>query len=702
VTASSGTETKVYAWDYLDHKSAAIPVTVAYDNIAPSAITATPAVTTTIYPTALTSLSTDSANKTTFWTTDATVGATRDFTMSATVAGSGIAKYDAVCSNTTYNATSVGSTLTLTVGYGYTITVSDYVTNTSGTYYLDLVVDSDEPGNLTLTASGGKTATGATQTSDTTSTKFFTKTSNGSITFSPSADATGSPVAGYNAAASTTGGSLTFTKILSVGETATLYAYDNLGHFTAGVPVEVVADTDAPTMTSITPPTGCSPTGAILASTTATILYTKDASIAFATISASDTGVSGIYGYSTNSTGSSPVPKGTDLTLAAGSSYKVYAVDNAGNPSTNYCYVTVTQDKTVPTFDTITATGTSPSIQVALPVADTGSGIQKVESSGGSGSWDSGTGKITITGLTSLIAYTVTATDNVGNQSYIKFMLKDETNPAVLLRVNGPTLWTSSGSAPVVYTKLGVIGDSMNGSFETTGITSFKIWSPSGSYSLNVQSSSPSKTIVINFKVTDGVLEAASLFGNPVIFDRLIDTDTVAEQDSLPVASALGNRDNALAGWRAVSPKVRATQLAERAAAKQAAEKTVGKERAEEAAKSAATMTPIEKLHALALVRAQTGLASSAVKADTASSVTKRATVDKPEVLENRSEAMKAVFLPLATKYLSAHGFIFDSAHNEDSSTNALPNRTGAEMGLLDSREPYCLQRRCKIVRVNG
>jgi hypothetical protein len=189
------------------------------------------------------------------------------------------------------------------------------------------------------------------------------------------------------------------------------------------------------------------------------------------------------------------------------------------------------------------------------------------------------------------------------------------------------------------------------------------------------------------------------IFGNPVIGTRLVNANAV-DDNALPVASALGNRDNALASWRAVSPKVRATQLTERAAAKQAAAKAEEKERAEASAKSAATVTPLEKLHAMALVRAQSGLAAPAVKAD--ASVAKPATVDKPEVLENRAEAMKAIFLPLATKYLSAHGVIFGDAQNGDSSTNALPSRVGAEMGLLDSREPSCLQRRFKVVGMNG
>jgi hypothetical protein len=76
--------------------------------------------------------------------------------------------------------------------------------------------------------------------------------------------------------------------------------------------------------------------------------------------------------------------------------------------------------------------------------------------------------------------------------------------------------------------------------------------------------------------------------------------------------------------------------------------------------------------------------------------------VDKSEVLENRVETMKAIFLPLATKYLSAHGIMFGDAQKGDSSTNALPSQSGTEMGLLDSREPFCLQRGFKVVGMNG
>jgi hypothetical protein len=603
------------------------------------------------------------------------------------------------------------------VGSVATVYAWDNAGNVSKGINVTVTQDSKHPA-VTVTSDGGRTSAGSLTASlaEGTATGSATFYTNGaSVSFGPaitdSESGIGTKAYYLDSDTGTTyADGISFS--VNAGSSKVLHVYDRLGN-ESDYTINVVSDTSPPTMTKLTSPAnglynyyGASTD---YTSATAAVVYTNGPSIAF-TPAASDSGGSGIYGYSLSSTGSSPIP--TLAAMTCGSTYTVYAVDNAGNVSSTGVAVIPTADTTVPTLSITTNVATTAASvnSVTISAGDTGSKLASIMATSGTVTptatvAGSSSVSATITNFTDSMACTITVKDNVGNISYVMCYAK-WSGYAITAQVNGPMLWTLTGNA---LGNMGFVGSggpsASNISKSATtedyaaGISDISGLTIGTTYYFNVSNGPVLISVPFKKASSTTVIAASMIFGNPVIGTRLVNANAV-DDNALPVASALGNRDNALASWRAVSPKVRATQLTERAAAKQAAAKAEEKERAEASAKSAATVTPLEKLHAMALVRAQSGLAAPAVKAD--ASVAKPATVDKPEVLENRAEAMKAIFLPLATKYLSAHGVIFGDAQNGDSSTNALPSRVGAEMGLLDSREPSCLQRRFKVVGMNG
>ena len=112
---------------------------------------------------------------------------------------------------------------------------------------------------------------------------------------------------------------LTFT----AGSTYTITGVDNVGNMTTLATVTVTQDTTPPSLSSLGAPTGSN----IYAN--GSTYYTTSTSLAFSP-TATDTG-SGVKGYNLDgSTTAASYP----LSLSAGSSHTIYAVDNVGNVAT--------------------------------------------------------------------------------------------------------------------------------------------------------------------------------------------------------------------------------------------------------------------------------------------------------------------------------------------------------------------------------
>ena len=128
------------------------------------------------------------------------------------------------------------------------------------------------------------------------------------------------------------------------GATKTIYvrATDAVGNVSDGLlSTTIVMDAIRPTT-----PTFVSQTGSPYQN--GGTYYYKTGGVTF-TATSTDTGGTGVVGYTTDSAGLSPVPAATVTLTASGS---IYAVDNVGNVSSSGLGLTVVQDNTPPTIST--------------------------------------------------------------------------------------------------------------------------------------------------------------------------------------------------------------------------------------------------------------------------------------------------------------------------------------------------------------
>ena len=295
---SSGT---VYAVDNVGNVSAGLPVTVTQDNTTPTLNSLGAPTGTGIY-----------ASGSTYYTT----GTSLSFSPVATAGPSGTKGY-----NLDGGSTAAAYPLYLSPGSNQSIYAVNNVGTVAAIATVTVTQDSTPPATPSVSGSTSPYVDGGT---------YFYKA--GGVTFTPASSDAGSSLAGYSASSS--GASPTST--LTLTSSGTIYAVDNVGNVSTGLPVTVTQDNTTPAFDSLGAPTG---TGIYASGST---YYTTGTSLSFSPVATA--GPSGIKGYNLNG-GSTAAAY--PLSLAAGSSHTIYAVNNVGTVAA-IATVTVTQDTAKP------------------------------------------------------------------------------------------------------------------------------------------------------------------------------------------------------------------------------------------------------------------------------------------------------------------------------------------------------------------
>jgi len=291
------------------------------------------------------------------------------------------------------------STLNLTSSA--TVYAVDSAGNVSPGRSITVIQDTTGPALGTLGAPTGPTI-------HLSGTTYFTTAT--TLSFNPSANDTGSGLAGYRI----NGGPLqtTLPLVLPAGTTYTITAVDNVGNTSAWPAFTITQDTVAPVRGALGAPTG--PTIHLSGST----YFTTATTLSF-NPTATDAG-SGFAGYRING---GPLQTTLPLVLPAGTTYTITAVDTVGNTSAWPAF-TITQDTVAPALGALGAP-TGPTIHLSgstyfttattlsfNPTAtDAGSGFAGYRINGGP--LQTTLPLILPAGTT----YTITAVDTVGNTS---------------------------------------------------------------------------------------------------------------------------------------------------------------------------------------------------------------------------------------------------------------------------------------------
>jgi hypothetical protein len=455
----SGSVQTIYAVNNLGAHSVAFSVTVTNDTAPAKPAVATP-----------TGAYYDSGISTYF-----TTGASLTFSPTSTdTGGSGIVGFSLDGSSTTTVA--VGGTVTVTSGTPKTIYAVNHLNQVSTGLTVTVTTDTAPAKPAVATPTGAYYDSG-------TSAYFATGSS---LTFSPtSTDTGGSGVVGFSLDGSSTttvavGGTVTVTS----GTPKTIYAVNHSNQVSTGLTVTVTTDT-APAKPAVATPTGSYYDSGTLA------YFTTGASLAFSPTS-TDTGGSGVAGFSLDGSGTITVAVGGTVTVASGSPKTIYAVNHVGQVSTALA-VTVTTDTAPATPAVATPTGayydsgtstyftTGASLIFSPTSTDTGgSGVVGFSLDGSSTTTVAVGGAVTVTSGTPRTIYAVNHSNQVSTG--LTVTVKTDTAPAKPAVATPTGAYYDSGTSTYFATGAslafsptstdtggsGVVGFSLDGTSTTT------------------------------------------------------------------------------------------------------------------------------------------------------------------------------------------------------------------------------------------
>ncbi|MGO8692179.1 MAG: hypothetical protein ACLQMF_00780, partial [Rectinemataceae bacterium] len=287
---------------------------------------------------------------------------------------------------------------------------------------------------------------------------YYYKT--GGVAFAPTSTDSGSGIAGYSTSSS--GASPSSTVTLTTN--GAIYAVDNAGNVSSGLPVTVTQDDTAPATPGIS-----SSTSPYVSS--GGVYYYETGGVTF-TPASTDSG-SGIAGYSTSSSGASP-----SSTVTLTTSGTIYAVDNVGNVSSGLS-VTVTQDDTPPVLNNLGApTGTGiyesgstyytkgTNLTFSPTATDSGSGVKGYNTDG------STTAAGYPLDLSVGATYTIYAVDNIGNIGPLGAVTvtQDNTIPTAPTFVSSTSPYVNAGT---YYYKTGGVTFTLTATAGASGLKGY-------------------------------------------------------------------------------------------------------------------------------------------------------------------------------------------------------------------------------------